>query len=234
MLLALLTSSGFVPDLRIPDRPVDLKRRLEAEREGAPFMFFRDGDGKQRIITLDPVRDYLTVGRDDECDVCVDWDDKASSLHARLERNGGFWTVYDGGFSRNGTFLNGERLHGHRVLNDGDLLRFGTTEMCFRDTAPKRSRTAVLGTNLASPALSAAQRKVLVALSRPYKNQAAFAKPASNRQIACELFLSVESVKSHLRVLFAKFDLDNLPQNEKRVRLVERAFQHGCVRNGEL
>jgi hypothetical protein len=44
----------------------------------------------------------------------------------------------------------------------------------------------------------------------------------------------VESVKSHLRTLFEKFDLDALPQNEKRMRLVEQAFQQGLVRDTEL
>lgn len=223
-----------MPDLGIPDSPVDLKRRLEAERECVPFVVFRDGDGEQQIIALDSARDYLTVGRDETCDLCVDWDDKVSRLHARLERSGGFWTVYDDGLSRNGTFLNGERVHGQRVLNNGDQLRFGTTEIRFRDPAPRRPRTAILSADLAGPAVSAAQRKVLVALCRPYKNQPAFARPASNREIAAELFLSVESVKSHLRALFAKFDLDDLPQNEKRVRLVEQAFQHGAVRDNEL
>lgn len=232
--LCLLTSSGFVPDPRILDTPADLKRRLEAERQRVPFVFFRDREGNQRIITLNPVSDYLSVGRDDGCDVCLDWDGGVSRLHARLERSGGSWTVYDGGLSRNGTFLNGERVQGHRVLNDRDQLRFGTTEMCFRDTAQKRSRTVILGTELAAPAVSAAQGKVLLALCRPYKHHSAFARPPSNREIAAELVLSVEAVKSHLRALFAKFDLNDLPQNEKRVRLVEQAFQHGLVRDSEL
>jgi len=36
-----------VPAPRFLDTPMDLKRRLEAERKGAPFLFFRDGDGNQ-------------------------------------------------------------------------------------------------------------------------------------------------------------------------------------------
>jgi len=43
----------------------------------------------------------------------------------------------------------------------------------------KRSRTTIAGCRLA-PAVSAAQRKVLLALCRPYKDQVVFAKPASN------------------------------------------------------
>lgn len=218
----------------ILDTPVDLKRRLEAERAGVPFVFFRDGDGNQQIIALGPARESLSVGRDDGCDVCLSWDSMVSRLHARLERSGGSWTVYDGGLSRNGTFLNQERVQGHRVLNDRDLIRFGGSEVCFRDPAPQRSRTVVVGTELAGPVVSPAQRKVLVALCKPYKHHSSFARPASNKQIADELVLSVDAVKGHLRALFAKFDIDELPQNEKRMRLVERAFQVGLVRDSEL
>lgn len=223
-----------MPAPRFLDTPMDLKRRLEAERKGSPFVFFRDGEGNQSIVTLDPERESLSVGRDDGCDIGLSWDGKVSRLHARLERSGGSWTVYDGGLSRNGTFLNQERVHGHRVLTDRDQLRFGTTEMCFRDPAPQRSRTVILGTEHAGPAVSVAQKKVLLALCRPYKDHSGFARPASNRDIADELFLSIDAVKSHLRNLFAKFDLDDLPQNEKRMRLVEQAFQHGLVRDSEL
>jgi hypothetical protein len=106
--------------------------------------------------------------------------------------------------------------------------------MCFRDPAPRRSRTIILGTEQAGPAVSVAQKRVLLALCRPYKDHSAFARPASNRDIADELFLSIDAVKSHLRNLFAKFDLDDLPQNAKRTRLVEQAFQHGLVRDSEL
>ena len=46
--------------------------------------------------------------------------------------------------------------------------------------------------------------------------------------------LSLDAVKSHMRALFARFGLDDLPQNEKRVRLVERALQTGTVSEHEL
>lgn len=219
---------------RFLDSPVDLKGRLEAERKGVPFVFFRDGDGRQRIVTLDAGREHLSVGRGDGCDLCLGWDQRVSRLHARLEPDGGSWTVYDGGFSTNGTFLNAERVHGHRVLNDEDRLQFGTTEVCFRDPGPKRSKTVMLNDADVAPVISPAQKKVLIALCRPYKDRAAFARPASNRDIAEELVVSVEAVKTHLRALFTKFGIDHLPQNEKRTRLVEQAFQRGVIRESEL
>jgi FHA domain len=223
-----------VSERQFLDSPAELKGRLEAERKGVPFVFFRDADGCQRIVMLDAEREYLSVGIDDACDLCLGWDQKVSRLHARLERSGGSWTVYDGGLSTNGTFLNSERVHGHRVLNDEDHLRFGTTEVCFRDPGPARSRTVMLGEKEAPPVVSPAQKKVLVALCRPYKHHSPFARPASNREIADELVVSVEAVKTHLRGLFAKFGVDHLPQNEKRMRLVEQALQKGVIRESEL
>ena len=44
--------------------------------------------------------------------------------------------------------------------------------------------------------------------------------PATNEAIAGEVFLSVDAVKWHLRLLFRKFEIEDLPQNQKRARLV--------------
>lgn len=219
---------------RILPSPVELKQRLEAERRGVPFLLFHDEEGKQHIITLDRTRDSLSLGRDDECDVPLGWDERVSRLHALLTRSGGSWTVYDGGLSRNGTFLNSERVQGHRVLHDGDRLCIGATDICFRDTAPKQPSTVMAGEALAGPHVSPAQRKVLLALCAPYRHNSAFAKPPSNQEIADELFLSVQAVKGHLRLLFSNFGLEELPQNEKRVRLVAEAFRVGLVRESDL
>ena len=57
---------------------------------------------------------------------------------------------------------------------------------------------------------------------------------ATNREIAEEVFLSVDAVKSALRVLFRKLGVGDLPQNEKRVRLVERAFETGTFSQADL
>ena len=43
------------------------------------------------------------------------------------------------------------------------------------------------------------------------------------------MHLSVDAVKGHLRVLYARFELDRLPQHEKRVRLAERALRDGLA-----
>ena len=77
--------------------------------------------------------------------------------------------------------------------------------------------------------LSEAQRKVLIALCRPLAHSA-YATPATNKEIAAEVYLSVDAVKAHLRVIFERFDLDDLPQNQKRARLAATALVNGVVR----
>jgi pSer/pThr/pTyr-binding forkhead associated (FHA) protein len=135
----------------------------------------------------------------------------------------------------NGTFVNGERVRGRQRLRDRDVLALGRTVIVFRDPAAvDRSETRVGGSAVRPPLLSEAQRRVLLALCRPYKTAAAFSSPSANAQIAAELCLSVEAVKTHLRVLFAKFGVDHLPQGQKRAKLVERAFQAGLVSDRDL
>jgi len=86
----------------------------------------------------------------------------------------------------------------------------------------------------APPTLGASQRAVLVALARPYKGSSGFATPATNKEIAAEVVLTVNGVKSIMRALFQKFGVEQLPQNEKRARLVERALQIGAICDDDL
>ena len=59
--------------------------------------------------------------------------------------------------------------------------------------------------------------------------------PADERRTSrSELYLSVDAVKKHMRALFEKFGVQHLPQNEKRARLVERAFAGGFISEREL
>ena len=45
---------------------------------------------------------------------------------------------------------------------------------------------------------------------------------------------SVDTVKSHLRHIAAKLELDDLPQNQKRDQLARRALAEGVVTAREL
>jgi hypothetical protein len=114
---------------------------------------------------------------------------------------------------------------GRRRLSDGDLLEVGRNHARLpRPLHPKALSTAVGGELRPSPELSPAQRRVLVALCRPYRPGDQFAKPPSNHQIAEELHLSVPAVKTHLRTLFHRFGIPDLAHNDKRAALVRAAF----------
>jgi DNA-binding CsgD family transcriptional regulator len=215
----------------------ELKAQLEAERAGRPFLVLRDARGEQRIMPLDDAGGSLWVGRGASATVCLSWDEKVSGLHAQLEPGGGEWTLADDGLSRNGSYVDGERVHGRRRLRDGDTLRFGDTSVLYRSPVTNgEGMEATMAASEVAPAasLSNGQRRVLIALCRPFKDRGAFATPATNQQIAAELFLSVDAVKTHLRALFTKVGVEDLPQNAKRAALVERALQSGLVSEREL
>jgi predicted component of type VI protein secretion system len=213
--------------------PAELKARLEADRAGAPYLVFREADGTQRIVRLGSRGTRYTVGRAPSADVSLSWDERVSRVHAEFEHLSGDWAVVDNGLSRNGTFVNGDRVSGRRRLRSGDVLRFGATQVAFR--APIRTLGETLdAVSTPLPAVSEAQRRVLVALCRPCAGRTGPAAPATNREIADELVLSIEGVKTHLRALFQSFGVEDLPQNAKRARLVELAFTSGAVSPRDL
>jgi hypothetical protein len=214
----------------------ELKARLGLEREGVPFLILRDGTGRQQLVVLDAAKARLTIGRSEACDLAMPWDEQVSRVHAELVRIGPGWALDDSGLSRNGSFVNGERIAERRRLSDSDTLTFGSSGVVYREP---RASASVQGT-VAAPnaqerlALTPAQRAVLRALCRPFSTGSSWSRPATNADICAELFLSLDAVKGHLRVLFAKFAVDGLPQNEKRLRLAERALTSGSVTVAEL
>ena len=110
--------------------------------------------------------------------------------------------------------------------------------MCFGNTyvvflRADRRRTAV-NPPLGGPArrssipLTEKERKLLIALCRPIVESNS-TTPATNPQIAAEVYLSVDSVKAHMHDLFERFGLADLPQNEKRQRLVAIVLGDGLL-----
>jgi hypothetical protein len=214
--------------------PSELKERLEAERRGAPFLLYRDDAGRQRIVELDPDAAHVTVGRRPENDIALPWDAEVSRVHAQLEPVGREWSLIDDGISRNGSYVNGERLVRRRRLRDGDRLCFGETPVLFRAPGEAESMsTAAVSTGHSGAQLTEVERKVLVALCRPLADSA-YATPATNREIAAEVHLSVDAVKAHLRVVFERFGLGELPQNQKRARLAALALVNGLVKQHDF
>jgi pSer/pThr/pTyr-binding forkhead associated (FHA) protein len=208
--------------------PAELAERVQAERRGAPFIVYLDGDGHQRIVVLGDRDEPLSIGRQPANDVPLPWDTEVSRVHAVLEPVGCEWTLVDDGLSRNGSYVNGRRVRGRRRLADGDLVSLGHTMLVFAAAAAVDGVPTDAAREALPPALSAAQRRVLAVLCRPALEDR-FAGPPSNREIADELVVSVDTVKSHLHTLFELFGVEDMPQNRKRAELVRRAFARGAV-----
>ncbi len=67
--------------------------------------------------------DQMSIGRDSTNEIVIN-DAEISRRHARLTFQGGKYVLEDLG-STNGTFVNGQRLAGPRVLKAGEVVSFG-------------------------------------------------------------------------------------------------------------
>jgi hypothetical protein len=227
-----VSESPLDPHLSSPE---ELRARIAAEQRGAPFLAYRTDATDQVLLDLGAAADRVTIGRRATNDVPLEWDSRVSRVHAALERVGDDWAVMDDGLSHNGTWVNGERLTGRRRLCDGDTISVGATQLVFRSprgSSASRPTVSAVGPHLGE-LLTPAQRRVLIALCRPFKD-AHYGTPATNQRIAEELVVSVDTVKGTLRALFEAFGIDDLPQNEKRASLALQALRTGVVSPRDL
>jgi hypothetical protein len=227
-------SAGFSADRSGAAAPhswsaVELQQIIRTERLGLPFLVWRNSAGVQQLFPLG-AESRVSIGRHASNRLALADDGEVSRTHAELELVGADWTISDDGLSRNGTWLNGNRLAGRQRLRDRDRLRFGRTTVEYRYPADALAELTVTGAESgAVVTITETQRRVLVALCRPYRDGDAYATPASNSDIAAEVFLGVDAVKNHLRQLFQRFGLAELPQNQKRARLAETVIRTGLV-----
>jgi hypothetical protein len=120
------------------------------------LLVWQDGEliKNQWILNRTPMR----IGRAPDCDVRLDlrW---ISRSHALIRLEGAHYMLEDAG-SRNGVFVNGQRVTGPRPLQDGDRVQLAPgLELIFVDseaTAPLPGRTAPGLT------LDRAERRVMV------------------------------------------------------------------------
>jgi hypothetical protein len=121
-------------DLRVPQESFVLAPSPEARQAAR-----RTRRGKLVVVSSPALREgeerrldsaALTVGRAAQNDLALDADEYASAQHARIEpRQDGVW-VEDVG-STNGTFVNGDRITTPRILQPGDVIRIGETDLRF-------------------------------------------------------------------------------------------------------
>ena len=213
----------------------ELEARVDAERSGVPFVVFRDGDGRQQIVALPSDDDRVAIGRRPERGIHLPWDPEVSRVHALLEPVAGAWTIVDGGLSRNGTFVNDVRVAERRRLQDGDMVRCGNVLFEFHDPGNRTDDETLKATDAEAPSarLSPAQRRVLIALCRPLA-EAPHGVPATNKEIAAELSVSVDAVKTQLRRAAEVLGIEGMPQNQKRAKLAWTALDAGAVTPRDL
>ncbi|HVS28186.1 MAG TPA: FHA domain-containing protein [Solirubrobacteraceae bacterium] len=93
-----------------------------------PYLRVERGIGLEAGSAFD-IEDGATLGRGDAVDIRLE-DPFSSSRHARITVQGNAVVIEDLG-STNGTYLNGERLHGPQPLHPGDRIRIGDSEFCY-------------------------------------------------------------------------------------------------------
>lgn len=178
----------------------------------------------------------VTLGKSSTNDISLDHDDTVSRLHAVFENLGFAWSIRDMG-SRNGTFLNGEKITAERVLRSGDEVRVGKSRLVFwevRDSGDgKLDEETVAAQPLElPPRLTRREVDVLVVLCRPLVSDDPFPEPASVRRMAGELFVTEAAVKQHLQNLYDKFAIP--AEGDRRVRLANEALRRGAVTIAQL
>jgi predicted component of type VI protein secretion system len=177
----------------------------------------------RELVALEAGR--LTLGADPANDLTLPADPTLSRLHAALERYGAGWCVRDLD-SRNGTFVNGQRVWRERPLRPGDELRVGATRLVYRSNQPSGGQATQASEP--PPELTRREREVLVVLCRTVLAGEAFTEPASIREIANALVVTEAAVKQHLTHLYDKFGISEGGER-RRVRLANEALRRGAV-----
>lgn len=188
----------------------------------------------RELITLTGRR--VIVGKLSTSVVSLDQDATVSRVHAVLENFGLAWSIRDLG-SRNGTFVNGEKITAERVLRSGDELRLGNSRLIFWQATQADEQAADDDTETDElarlrPRLTPREFDVLVALCLPLVSGDPFAQPASIQRMARELFVTEAAIKQHLQNLYDKFDIPT--EGGRRVALANEAVRRGAVSRAML
>jgi len=185
-------------------------------------------EGARERVPLQGER--ITIGQAPTNDIPLPFDKTVSRGHAVLERIASRWYVRDLS-SRNGTFVNGERILGERPLRGGDEIRVGSVRLvAYVDEADTRGDETIGAEQ--GPSLTRREREVLLALCRPMFSGDVFREPTSTGQIAAELVVTEAAVKQHLSRLYDKFRI--YEREGRRARLANEAIRLGAVSTAEI
>jgi predicted component of type VI protein secretion system len=186
------------------------------------------GFGPSELFPLESKR--LTIGRDECNDIALSRDKMVSHTHAAVEPYGASYALRDLG-SSNGTYVNGQRLFGDRILRPGDEIQLGQSQLLFRSAGGQKLEST--DTSRQPPELTRREREVLVALCRPLLDAAPFAHPASIPALADQLCVGEAAVKFHLSNLYEKFEIQATGQS-RRLTLANEAIRRRAVTLSDL
>ncbi|TWT66313.1 Transcriptional regulatory protein ZraR [Posidoniimonas polymericola] len=94
------------------------------------YLVIREGSKWTDVFRL-VEGESVTVGRAPTNVICIK-DERCSRVHSEVFLSQGNWTLRDLD-SRNGTFVNGDRVSEDRVLTPGDIVRIGSSHLAFVD-----------------------------------------------------------------------------------------------------
>jgi pSer/pThr/pTyr-binding forkhead associated (FHA) protein len=114
--------------------PVKAPRPAPELRPRAPARLVVSHSPELREGSVIALTHELVAGREAHLDIPLPADGYASGRHARFVRATDGDAVEDLE-STNGTFVNGERLHGVHPLKPGDLITIGQTQLTYESDA---------------------------------------------------------------------------------------------------
>ena len=180
-------------------------------------------------LALDEHPGPLLIGRDPIVAVHVQ-DGSVSRVHAELTSVGGVWMIEDVG-STAGTFLlrtaqRPLKVAGRRRLLHDDRIRVGRTVLRYLQppTPDGVAGTELLGQGTTIELTPREHELLRLLCADELEGRGGWPTDAD---LAAALCVSENTVRTHMRRLFAKFGLDRAPARQKRSMLIGRAIADG-------
>jgi DNA-binding CsgD family transcriptional regulator len=211
-----------------PQTAREFQSRLKLDRGTQPYLLWRNDAHQLCFRPLVAQGGPVVIGRAADVDIQLGWDRCISRVHVELAPIATRWSIRDDGLSTNGTFVNAERLRGRRLLASGDRILLGSTLLLYRLPHPSEvSATTRANGHDPLAQLTPAQLRVLRAVATSARDHDGW--PAGPDDLASRLHLSRDTVKTHLRALYERFAVEDVPRDQKRARLAQMALELGVA-----
>lgn len=210
-------AAALPADPTAPRTTSEFRLQAEVRDRRLAYVRYRDAGGFH-ALALTPTPTPLYVGRDPQCVVAIQADDRISRRHARLTFGAGRWSIEDGP-SRNGTFIAGRRLTREELLSDGSTFTVGGTLISFHmpPMAVVASTVNDDPKQLSRHPLSPRQRKVLRELVRPFVASGGdVATIPTNLAIARALGYEVTTIRDTISDLYRQGGLVRGEANQRQ------------------